>query len=104
MIIKTSMTYHASVERIDRIVACIEHLGMDDFVLECAEPTRLYRLTNTGILFVFNERGDTLITGYMATFDKVAALYKSQGYERIPLQMADRIARNNKKYKFLLQL
>ena len=98
------MTYHARIERADRLAACIEHLGLDDIVLEVILHKNMFRLTNTGIIFVYDVTGEVLITGYMATMKKTTMLYRSQGYERIPQNIYNRVVKINKRYKFLLEL
>ena len=100
---KFTMTYHAEVERIDRITACLETLGMNEFVLEIKESSKVLRLTDTGILFVFDESGNKLITGYAPGPMKVASLYKRVGYAEAPRKMWLTATRNSQRYKFLLE-
>jgi hypothetical protein len=100
---KFTMTYHAEVERIDRITACLVTLGMNEFVLEIKESSKVLRLTDTGILFVFDESGNKLITGYAPGPMKVASLYKRVGYAEAPRKMWLTATRNSQRYKFLLE-
>ena len=99
-----TMTHHAQVERIDRIAACLEHLGFNEFILEVKEENRLYRLTDTGIIFVFGETGETLITGYMGAPLKISALYKRAGYTGMPPTVWKMVKRNQKLYAFLSEM
>ena len=93
------LTHHAGVERIDRIANCLALFGMNEFILEIKESSRLFRLTDTGILFVFDETGSVLITGYMATPEKVASMYKRAGYAQVPRNTWSVITRNSRTYR-----
>ena len=97
------MTYHASVERLDRLAACVEHLGMSKFILE--QPDRKYPgtkrcLTSTGIIMVMDVTTERLITGFMATPAQVAAMYKGKA----PQKIYNRVVKNNQRYSFLLTM
>ena len=104
MAMMMKMTYHAQVERIDRLVACIEHLGVGEVVLETEFNNARLRLTSTGLCLVMDQYEEKLITGYMCPVDRCAAMYHSNGYKRVPDTIYKTVTRNNKKYKFLLQM
>ena len=97
------MTYHAQVERVDRISACLATLGMNEFILEVKRGRTIERLTDTGILFVFGRDDDKLITGYIANPMRVAAMYKSCGYKEAPRKVWLLAARNSQRYKYLTE-
>ena len=96
---KVNLTHHAGVERIDRISECLATYGMNEFVLELKKEQKLYRLTDTGILFIFNEDGVTLITGYIPSPDKVSAMYKESGYTQAPRHIMAVAVRNTRTHK-----
>ena len=98
------MTYHAKVERIDRIAALLAEVGYNEFILEVKQPGRMWRLTDTGIIFIFDESGETLITGYMGQRLKVSSLYKQAGYIETPKNVWKTITRNEKRYSFLYNI
>lgn len=104
MAIMMKMTYHAQVERIDRLVACIEHLGVGEVVLETEFNDARVRLTSTGLCLVMDKYEDKLITGYMCPINRCTAIYRSSGYTRVPESIYKTVTRNNKKYKFLLEM
>ena len=85
--IKFEMTHHASVDRLDRLVACVQYLGMSEFVLEQPDP----RYPNTV----------RCLTGFMATPKQVCAMYKGQ---RVPQALYNTVVRNNKKFAFLAEM
>lgn len=98
------MTYHAKVERIDRIATLLTEVGYNEFVLEVKQFGRMLRLTDTGIIFIFDEAGETLITGYLGQRLKVSALYKLAGYTETPQRMWKTVTRNEKQYSFLYKI
>jgi hypothetical protein len=98
------MTYHARVERIDRIVTLLTEIGYNEFILEVKQFGRMLRLTDTGIIFIFDESGETLITGYLGQRLKVSALYKQAGYTETPKRVWKTVTRNEKLYSFLYNI
>ena len=61
---KFKMTYHAQVERIDRLVACVQHIGVGEVIKEMpGRNGRTELLTDTGLLLVVHSATNTLITG-----------------------------------------
>lgn len=103
--LKIEFTYHAQVERIDRLVACVQYLGMNEIIREM--PDRYHNagknkrcLTDTGIVLVISEDGK-LITGFMGTVAQVASFYKG---EKIPPSVLNRAKKNEQKYKWLLKM
>lgn len=98
--LKVNMTYHASVERIDRIVDCIVRYGLGEVVLEVysGEVQKLFRLTDTGMLLVFDRDGNTLISGYMCNIEKCIVLYKLAG-QTMPPYIRKTVIRNSDDWK-----
>lgn len=102
-IIKVKMTRHASEDRLDRLVACIQHLGVGEIVLENEHYGAIQKLTSTGLCLVCG-KDDLLITGYMCTIQQCSAMYIANGYERVPEKIYKTVTRNQKQYKFLLDM
>lgn len=106
---KFEMTYHAQVERLDRLVKCIELVGVGDVILT-AENIRDYQqgtirqLTSTGLILVVNPTTNALVTGYMGTLKQVSSIYKDNGYQKMPNSMYKQVKRNTEKYSFLLEM
>ena len=97
------MTYHASVERVDRLSACVQYLGMSKFIYEKPDrrhPGTVQCVTSTGIIIVKNAVSGALITGWMATPKQIAAIYKG----RAPQKLFNRVVKNNERYAFLLEM
>lgn len=102
--IKTRMTFHAQVERLDRLAACIERLGVGEVALEAVHNGVRFRLTSTGLCLVYAVNEETLITGYMCTVNRCIAMYNACGYKRVPAGVFKTVTRNSKKYAFLLDM
>ena len=104
MMMKFEMTTHAKVDRLDRLAACIEHLGVGEVVLEVERFDAVERLTSTGLILIVNAQTNTLITGYAATINQMCGMYKSCGYNRVPDRIYKQVVKNSKKYAFLYRM
>lgn len=99
-----------AMERADRLSECLCALGMGRTVLEVSEylnaKKRTYRLTSTGILFVFAYNGDTecLLTGFMVTEKRCLKLYYMAGYDHVPPSVYHTVVKNRQKFPYLLKL
>ena len=94
------LTRHAQVDRMERLVECITHLGVNEIVYERVDtykPTVKMAITDTGIILVRAVCDDSVITGYMATVKQAVALFQG----RMPDALFRRVVHNNKKYSFL---
>lgn len=98
---KFKMTYHAQVERIDRLVACIEYIGVGEVVREIKRDGAVEQLTDTGLLLVVNPTTNVLITGYAVTPKQLSGIYNGQ---RIPHYLYKKVQTNAKKYAFLYEM
>ena len=102
-----TMTKHASVDRLDRLAACVQYLGVGEIILETtspADPTIIEQLTATGIVLIVSKKTGALITGFMGQVSRVSAMYKSKGYTQIPPTVYNRIRRNCSRYSWLLTM
>lgn len=105
---KTTISYHASEERINRLTACLATIGYNEFVLQVEDKKRGNNttkfLTDTGIVIIRNTDNGNIVTGYMATVSQAIKMYRMAGYKRMPNGMYKKIARNNEKHKDLLKI
>lgn len=98
--IAVKLTRHAQVDRMERLVECITHLGVNEIVYERVDtykPTVKMAITDTGIILIRAVCDDSVITGYMATVKQAVALFQG----RMPDALFRRVVNNNKKYSFL---
>lgn len=105
--ITMTMSNHAINDRLDRLASCIELLGMSKFILEVKshkDPTAVMCLTSTGIIFILNKDTRKVVTGFMATPERVYALYKNAGYEKVPSKIYNRVLKNCSRYSYLLAM
>lgn len=102
--IHTKMTHHATHDRLDRLAACVELLGIGETVLETCYNGKRFRLTETGLCLVMAPDQELVITGYMCPIERCVKMYHSSGYKSVPPAIYKTVVRNNKKYSFLLEL
>lgn len=98
----TTMTYHARIERADRLTYIAMNVGFGETVLTHVhedDPYKMDCLTDTGVLIIKNTYNGTVITAYVPNIDKVMAIYRKQGYERIPTYMMNKVRKNAKHLK-----
>ena len=102
-----TMTRHASEDRLERLATCVEKLGMSKFILEAKNPNHpgtISCLTSTGIIIVRSVDTGAIITGFMATTQKISAMYHSAGYDRVPPKIFARVQKNCSMYSYLLAM
>ena len=98
MAIKRNITYHISEDRLDRACYIMETVGIGEVIKEqkCVDEkgrTSWQCLTNTGVLLVFDEKKEIVITLYIASQPKVSAMYEG----KTPSWVFN-IVRKNRKY------
>ena len=94
------MTYHASVERYDRLAECIDTVGFNSIICEIVDrrnPDTINVITDTGILFVRAVSTGKIITGYMADIRRLNAIFAG----RLPNSLYKTVISNMKKYPHL---
>lgn len=102
---KYETTYHAGVERKNRLQALEEVLGFTNPVLEVVmEETKRYQLTSSGIIVVTNVFTNLLITAYMANYDQCYRLYKLAGKGEVAPKMKKRVMKNCERHPELFEI
>lgn len=104
---EVNLTYHARVERIDRLAAIIECLSVGKIILEVYDKRHkgsILCLTSTGIVLVKSAKDGRIVTGYMANMDQLHAMYYSIGQRHIPPRIFNRVSKNVQLYSFLLEM
>lgn len=104
--ITIAMTYHARVERVERIEAIAQTIGITRPVLEYIDyqDQKRYQLTTTGIILVLSLKQDLLITAFMATYEQASKLYYLCGKKRVSPKVEKKIHKNLEKYSYLLHI
>lgn len=100
------MTYHARVERNERIEAIAQTLGISNPVLEYVDrkECKVYQLTSTGVILVIGLYSKALITCFMARLDQAEKLYRLCGKKQISPKVEKKIVKNLQKYSYLLEI
>ena len=104
--ITIKMTYHARVERVERIEAISQTIGITKPALEYIDrrDNKRYQLTTTGIILVLALDEEKLITAFMANIDQVRKLYHLCGKKQISPKIYKKVQKNLEKYSYLLHI
>lgn len=104
--ITIKMTYHARVERVERIEAIAQTIGITKPTLEYIDrrDNKRYQLTTTGIILVLALDEDKLITAFMANIDQVNKLYHLCGKKQVSPKIYKKVKKNLEKYSYLLYI
>ena len=99
-------TYHAGVERANRLQALEEVLGFTKPVLEVEvyEEEKRYLLTSSGIIIVKNLYRDIVITAFMANVAQGYRLYRMAGKGQMSPKMEKRITKNCERHPELFTI
>lgn len=81
--IKRNISYHISEDRLDRACYIMQTIGIGDIVKEQhsvdANGRGYWRcFTNTGVMLIFDERKERVITLYIANQDQVSSIYQGK--------------------------
>lgn len=100
------MSYHAMVERKERIRAIEETLGFTHIVVEWKDYRTNARrcITSSGVVLVKNLEKDFLITAFMGTQEQIERICRKAGKKQVPPKLQKRVEKNLKKYSYLLEI
>ena len=101
---RITASQHFLNDRSNRLTFILTHTDLSDLtvVLERKFPDKRECVTADGIILVKAIETEFLITAYVATLDKVYAMYKSAGMD-VPPSLKKKILRNKKKNYVELQ-
>ena len=87
---------HLVHERLDRMTYILSTPALDisKIVLEHRLETKRECVTSSGVILVKALETEFVITAYVATLDKIYALYRAEGYDHLPDSLAHRILKN----------
>lgn len=87
---------HGRIDRVERITRIITELGIGEIVLtiEHQEMKRLECLTSTGVILIKSSTDNIVITAYVASIERVIAMYKSQGVNNLPPSIRNKVLKN----------
>ena len=99
-------SYHAQVERADRLAKLEEVLGFTRVVLEVPSPeeNKRYCLTSSGILIIKNLVEDFVITAFMINIDQCYKLYKCAGKAQMSPKIYKRVLKNAERHNELFYI
>ena len=105
-----NMTYHAEVERVERIGLLAEYIGFTRIVMEVVLPDRRkpgrFRkigLTSSGIMVV-RSMDELLITAYLPEIDEVVKLSRRAGKKQVPPKLYNKVLKNLERHPELFHI
>lgn len=94
------MSYHAHVERFDRIVTLIEQVGIGEIVASqehyASKSGRRMSITTTGIALIISNDDNTLITAFAPDIGLVTSFFRTLGFHEVPTQVYRSVLKNRK--------
>ena len=93
---KEQMTYHASVQRANRIEHIVNEIGIGQVVKEKYQAGKYIYVTDTGITIVKDENKLKIITMYVTTQRELVAVFG--GTKRIPNFLRKKVDHNQSKF------
>ena len=104
--IKMLFSYHAQVERADRLTQLEEVLGFTHIVVEVpvVEEEKRYCLTSSGIIIVKNLHRDFVVTAYMANLNQCYRSCRMAGKSQIPPKLHKRVTKNLERHRELFYI
>ena len=96
------MTYHARVERANRVKKIIEEIGIGQVIKEqyrgcgMGKPGRYVCITDTGITLIKDEKKEKIITLYVTKQSELVAVFG--GTKKIPPFLRKKVDHNQSKF------
>lgn len=93
---------HVSVDRLARIDYIIDTVGFGEPVFErpsSANANNYEQLTTTGVIVVRAKDTHIVVTAFIASIDKVTAMYKTKRDGQVPNSIYKRVLANRKYLK-----
>lgn len=69
---------HASHERIERMVYLATEVGIGETLLSVMDRGRRTDLTEHGVVLIFSDDGESILTAYLASVDRTYAMYRNR--------------------------
>lgn len=94
-----NMTNHVINDRMERMLIIAKHIGWGSPLIEhiCPERNSLDVITSTGVLLIKDLANKTLITAYVPSVERVAAICRKCGYPRVPSSLYSVVTKNQKR-------
>lgn len=99
---EAKMSYHARVQRAERIRKIIEEIGIGQIIKEkyvrydLAQAGKYICITDTGITIVKDETKSTIITMYVTTQNELVAVFG--GVKKVPIYLKKKVDHNQSCY------
>lgn len=98
------LSYHAQYERSERIVYLMTEVGLGEELLTIMDKGQRVRLFDTGVALVLDANEDIVVTGYLASMEKVVAMWCLYHHtDKVPQNILRDIIKANLKHAFALE-
>lgn len=100
------LSRHASRDRVERLSRIVMEVGIGQTIFEFKENKREYTITSTGVLMVwdYDNAEKVLLTAFLIDIDKAVAVYKNNGYDRVPMPLYRTVLLNMRVHKELYHI
>ena len=93
------LSYHAQVERAERIVYLMTEIGLGEELLTIVDEGKRVRMFDTGVVLVLSLDEDVVVTGYLASMEKAVAMWcRCYNTDTIPQHILRPIIKANFKH------
>jgi len=96
---KSHMSYHARVQRIERFEYIIDTVGFGEEIacakLEVKGKIRLHTLTDTGVVIVREKNGE-IVTAFIARVEQASAIWYKTQQKTMPNKIYQKIKANRR--------
>ena len=93
------LSYHAQVERAERIVYLMTEIGLGEELLTIVDNGKRVRMFDTGVVLVLSLDEDVVVTGYLASMEKAIAMWcRCYNTDAIPQHILRPIIKANFKH------
>lgn len=106
MLEKNKLSYHARVERQNRMKAIEETLGFTHIVIEHKDFNRnvVNCITSSGVIIIKNLKTDKIVTAYMGTYRQIEAICRLAGKKDVPPKLQKKVKKNIEKHAELFEI
>ena len=79
------MVGHASQDRIERMMYLTMEIGIGETLISVVSQGRRTDLTENGIVLVYADDGESILTAYLASVDRAYAMYNQRYNGKFPV-------------------
>lgn len=82
------MVQHASRDRLERMMYLVMEVGIGKTLITITDRGRRNDLTENGVVLVYADDGESILTAYLASVDRAYAMYSQRYNSQFPVPKA----------------